>query len=156
MECPQPTPQHKWLRQLIGSWEFEGGDENMKTLGTETVRSLGDLWVIMEGETEIAGGPKGKMQMTLGFDPAIGKFVGHWIGSMMTNQWVYEGELDATGQILTLNTTGPTWEEGQAGQAVYQDIIELHPDGRRVLRSMMQKADGTWMEFMVANYRRTS
>ena len=39
------------------------------------------------------GGPA-TMIMTLGYDPAKKRFVGTFIGSMMTNLWVYEGELE--------------------------------------------------------------
>src|SRR5687768_17755328 len=36
--------------------------------------------------------------ITVGFDPAKGNFVGTWVGSMMTNLWVYKGWLEEDGK----------------------------------------------------------
>lgn len=157
MEFPGPKPEHDWLKQLIGTWEFTSPNiETGHMNGTEVVRPLGDLWIIGEGTTEEVNGFQGFMRITLGFDPAKGKFVGNWVGSMMDFQWIYEGELDPTGTILTLEAAGPTWEEGQTGMTLYHDIIELKPDGTRLLRAEMQKADGSWVEFMRTEYKRIS
>ncbi len=57
------------------------------------------------------GGDPATMLMSLGYDPAKKRFVGTWIGSMMTNLWVYDGELDPTGKILTLNAEGPSFTD---------------------------------------------
>jgi len=40
--------------------------------------------------------------MTLGYDPQKKRYLGTWIGSMMSHLWVYEVELDASGSVLTL------------------------------------------------------
>ena len=45
--------------------------------------------------------------MTLGYDPVQKRFVGTFIGSMMTHMWIYNGTLDAAGKVLTLDTEGP-------------------------------------------------
>jgi hypothetical protein len=46
--------------------------------------------------------------MTLGYDPHRKRYVGTWIGSMMTHLWVYGCELDASERVLTLNAEGPS------------------------------------------------
>jgi hypothetical protein len=91
--------------------------------------------------------------MTLGFDPAKGRFVGSWAGSMMTHFWVYEGSLDASGQVLTLDCEGPDYET-PGRMAPYQDIIELKGDDRRILRARTHGADGAWKDLMTVEYRR--
>ena len=48
------------------------------------------------------------MMMSLGFDPQKGRFVGTFIGSMMTHLWIYDGALDASGQALILDAEGRT------------------------------------------------
>jgi hypothetical protein len=58
-----------------------------------------------------------------GYDPQQ-RYVGTWIGSMMTHLWVYDGAPDAAGRVLTLHTEGPHMAaEGQMAQ--YKDVIEF-------------------------------
>ena len=155
----EPTPEHKWLQKLLGEWTFEaeadmGPDKPAeKSTGSESVRPLGDVWVIGEGRGDMPGGGEGVNIMTLGFDPQKGRFIGSWIGSMMHNMWVYDGELDATGTTLTLNTEGPGFED-QSKTAPYRDVIQFVSDNHRTLTSHVQGDDGTWTQFMTAHYRR--
>ena len=156
----EPQPEHRWLQQLVGEWTSEGeanmgpGKPPEKFTSTETVRSLGGLWVLGESQGEMPGGGTATMQITLGYDPLKKRFVGTWIGSMMTYLWVYEGSLDATRKILTLNAEGPSM--GDEGKLVkYRDVIEIKSDDHRVLTSHMLGDDGAWRQFMVAHYRRS-
>jgi hypothetical protein len=155
----EPQKEHEWLHRLVGEWTFEAdcsmgpGQPATKNKGSETVRSLGGLWVVGDGQGEMPGGGKAIMQLTLGYDPGRKRFVGSWIGSMMTHMWVYEGALDASGQVLTLATEGPSFA-GDGKMAKYQDIIEFKSDDHRLLRSRTLNDDGSWNEFMTAHYRR--
>jgi hypothetical protein len=156
----QPTKEHEWLKRFVGEWKMEGqcmmGPDKPaeKSRGTERVRMLGDLWLIGEGEMEMPGGAGvGKTMMTLGFDPAKKKFVGTWVGSMMGQMFVYEGEIDADMRILPLNTTGPSFTD-PAKTARYQDVVELHGNDKRLLWSQCQNDDGSWTRFMTATYTR--
>lgn len=156
----KPQKEHQWLMQLLGEWTYEsecsvGPDQPpMKSVGVDSVRSLGGLWVLCEGRGDMPGGDTGYTLMTLGYDPAKQKFVGSFIGSMMTNQWIYEGQLDATGTTLTLDTVGPSFTD-PTKMAMYQDIIEIKSPDHRVLRSQFRSDDGSWHHFMTAHYRRT-
>jgi hypothetical protein len=98
------------------------------------------------------GGPATTL-ITLGFDPQKKRYVGTWVGSMMTNLWVYEGELDNTGRVLTLASEGPSMS-GDGGTARYKDVIEFTSDDRRTLTGHVQGADGTWQTLMSATYTR--
>jgi hypothetical protein len=159
MPSAEPQQEHHWLHRLVGEWEIEGeasmGPEKppMKWKGTESVRSLGGLWIVGEGKGEMPGGGDSTMLLTLGFDPLRTRFVGTWIGSMMTHLWVYEGALDATGSILTLDTEGPDFAD-PAKRARFRDVIELGSDGKRTLTSQALGEDGAWHAFMTARYRR--
>ena len=150
--------QHQWLHKLVGDWTYETdahgetGNLPQKATGTEKVRSLGGAWVIAEGEGEMGGGPASSV-MTLGYDPDRKSFVGTWICSVMTNLWVYDGELDAGEKSLTLHSEGPSMA-GDGTKSKYKDIIEFKSDDHRLLRSEVQNADGSWQQFMVVNYRR--
>ena len=151
--------EHRWLQQLVGEWTSEAQmtmtHETCK--GTESVRSLEGLWILAEGQGEMPGGGSATMLMTLGYDPAKKRYVGTWVGSMMTHMWVYEGELDSSGAILTLNSEGPDMSPGAApGRlAKYKDVIEIKAADHRILTSLFLGDDGKWQEFMTAHYRRT-
>lgn len=158
MTC-EPQTLHAWLQKLIGEWDMEAecvmapGDPPVRSGGRESVRAFGGSWVLCEGESEMPGGGSGTMLMTLGFDPRRQRFVGTWIGSMMAHLWVYDGALDAAGRVLTLASEGPSMTEpGQLSR--YRDAIEMKSDDYRVLTSHARSADGTWQQFMTADYRR--
>jgi hypothetical protein len=162
VETPQPTDNHLWLSQLLGDWTSEmeasmgPGEPAIKTKGTESVRSLGPLWIVGDGVGHMPDGEEGLMILTLGYDTQAGQFVGSWVGSMMTYLWRYTGQLDAARRILTLDCTGPAMEEeGKSGKlGNYRDIHEIIDADHRTLRSQYQHADGQWNEFMVAHYWR--
>ena len=155
----EPQKEHRWLQQLLGEWTYEGemqmgpGQPAEKCPGTESVRALGELWVVCEGRGEMPGGGSATMQMTLGYDPEKKAFIGSWAGSMMTQMWVYNGTLDAEANVLTLNTEGPSFA-GDAKQAKYRDEITIKNKDERVLSSQVLQDDGTWKRFMTATYRR--
>jgi hypothetical protein len=156
----EPQKEHQWLQKFVGEWTCEieavmGPDQPpAKFKATDSVRSLGGLWVVCEGRGETPDGGITTTILTLGYDPARKRYVGTFLGSMMTNLWVYDGGLDAEGKVLTLDTEGP--HMGVEGKtAKYKDVIEFKSDDHRVLTSHMLGDDGTWHQFMTAHYRRT-
>jgi hypothetical protein len=157
----RPQEQHQWLLRLVGDWVYESGapaepGKPAETVtGRETVRALGDIWILAEGQGEIpGGGGVGQTVMALGYDPAEGHFVGTWFGSMMHHLWVYRGSLDATGRVLTLDTTGPDFQTPGVTRQ-YQDVIEVVDENERLLTARILGDDGAWQEIMKARYRRT-
>jgi hypothetical protein len=155
----KPHKEHHWLQKLVGEWTYEteammGPDQPLeKATGTESVRSLGGLWVLAEGQGEMPGCGTATTMMTLGYDPQKQWYVGTWIGSMMTHLWVYDGELDASKNVLTLNSDGPSMSaEGE--MAKYKDVIEFKSDDHRMMTSHVLSDDGKWHQFMTVNYRR--
>jgi hypothetical protein len=153
MTPAEPQEGHRWLQRLLGDWTSEEGEEPKKCRGTESVRPLGELWVLAEGQGDMPGGGEAQMLMTLGYDPAKGKFVGTWVGSVMTNLWVYEGTLDESGNKLTLETEGPDFG-GSGKMAQYRDTIEFLSDDHRTLTGSTKGEDGQWKQFMVTHYYR--
>ena len=163
-DCPmtpvEPQKEHAWLQQLVGEWTYEhearmGPDQPpMKATGTESVRSVGGLWTIGESQGAMPDGEPATMIITLGFDPQKGRFVGTFIGSMMTNLWVYDGGLNAAERVLTLEADGPSFTDPTA-TAKYRDSIEIVSQDHHILRSAVLGDNGEWHEFMTAHYRRT-
>jgi Protein of unknown function (DUF1579) len=155
----EPQKEHQWLQKMVGDWTYEGecamgpGQPRAQFKGSETVRALGDLWVVAESQGEMPGGGAATMMITLGYDPQAKRYTGTWVGSMMSHLWIYDGEMDAAGRILTLNAEGPSMS-GNGKMAKYQDIIEVKSDDHRVLRARVLGDDGKWNEFMTSHYRR--
>jgi hypothetical protein len=159
MDKVTPQQEHHWLQRMIGEWtseaecSMEPGKPPETFHGTESVRSLGGVWIVAEGQGEMPGGGAATTIMTLGFDPQRKRYVGTFIGSMMTHLWLYDGALDASESALALETEGPSMA-GDGGTAKYRDVIEWRSDDHRVLTSHMLGDDGTWRTFMSAHYRR--
>src|SRR5262249_23859366 len=91
MEMATPQREHKWLQRFVGEWtsetemSMEAGKPPEKCYGTDSVRSLGGLWILAEGHGDMPGCGPVSMLLTLGYDPQRKRFVGTWIGSMMTH-----------------------------------------------------------------------
>jgi hypothetical protein len=155
----RPQREHEWLQRLVGEWTCEGemtmkpDEPPVKYEGTESVRSLGDLWILAEGRGEMPGCGSSTTMMTLGYNPQKERFVGTFIGSMMTHMWIYDGALDADEKVLTLDTEGPSMAaEGE--MARFKDVMEIKSDDHRILTSHILGDDGQWHQFMTAHYRR--
>jgi hypothetical protein len=155
----EPQKEHAWLQKLVGEWAFdveatmEPGCAPGHFQGTESVRSIGGLWIVAEGKGEMPGGGTATSMMTLGYDPQKKRYLGTWIGSMMTHLWIYDGALDAAEKVLTLDTEGPDMTaEGKLTK--FKDVFEVKSDDHRVLTSYMLGTNGEWHHFMTAHYRR--
>lgn len=158
MEAAKPTPEHEWLRRMVGEWTYEMNHEEpgkppVTVRGTGVTRAIGELWTISEGEGEMAPGDQSFMVTTLGYDKQKGKFVGTWLGSMMSYLWIYEGFLDDDRRVLTLESVGPSMTKpGEMGQ--YRDIITVIDEDYHTMTGNFLADDGTWNEMMVMHFRR--
>ena len=155
MEAAKPQIEHEWLQKLVGQWSFEmpGKEPGSKHVGTEAIRSIGDLWIQAEGHGRMPDGQPTVTMLTLGYDPDKSKFVGTWLGSMMTYLWVYEGSLD--GNVLALDTTGPSFTK-KGEMAKYREVIDIRTPDHRVFTSSFLDDGGKWRQLMTIDYRRTN
>lgn len=155
----KPGAEHQWLQRLVGEWSFETvadaepGKPSAKMTGTESVRSIDGMWVLCEGRGDAGECSMGSTVMTLGFDPAKGKYVGTFIGSTMPFLWIYEGALADAGARLALSAAGPSFAV-EGAMANYRDTIEFVDDDHRILSSEIEGEGGVWRPFMKMHYRR--
>jgi hypothetical protein len=153
----EPQKEHQWLERLVGEWTYENeaimgpGQAPVKSKGTQSTHSIGGIWIQCDGTGEMPGGGPTTMVITLGYDTAKKRFVGTFIGSMMTNLWIYDGALE--GNVLTLDADGPSFTD-PTKTARYQDIIEIVSNDHHTLSSQVLGDDGRWSRFMTAHYHR--
>ena len=157
-EFPTASREHQLLEKFAGEWETEstgsmGPDQPpVKMKGTINGEMLGSFWVISHFEGNVMGMDFRAVQ-TIGYDPAKQKYVGTWVDSMMGHLWKYEGTLDETGKILTLEAEGPNHME--AGKITkFRDSYEFKSPDHIVARSAMLGDDGAWVTFMTGHSRR--
>lgn len=153
---PRPAPQHSWLAKFVGTWqtdiEFTAQPDQppLRSQGRETARLLGAFWLITEGTNDTF--PYAS-RLTLGYDIARDRFVGSWIDSLSGHFWLYEGHLDATGEQLTLNTTGPS-PSAPGGIGRFRETIEFITPDRRRFTSAQEGLDGQWTTWLTSHHRR--
>lgn len=155
---PAAKKEHKWLQQLAREWEFdaemllEPGKPPLKYKGTESVRSVGEFWVVAEQKAAFFDMPFTGI-MTLGFDGQKKKYVGTWIDSLHSPLRHLEGTVDAAGKTLTLLTEGPN-PAAPGKLSKYKEEIEIKSKDQKVHTSSMLGEDGKWVVFMTVNYQR--
>jgi hypothetical protein len=157
-QMPAPQKEHQWLQQFAGEWETEAvaylepGKPPIKCKGTESARTVGGFWMIAENKGKFMDMPVTGV-MTLGYDTEKKKYVGTWICSMTNYLWTYEGTVDSSGKILTLEAEGPC--PMSPGKLVkFRDVTEFKSKDHKVLTSSMQAEDGKWVTFATIDCRR--
>jgi hypothetical protein len=154
----KPQEEHEWLQKLVGEWAWESDNPRDQRTeaqhrGTETVRSLGGIWIVAEGRGQSPDGSPAESVMTLGYNPAKSAYVGTFVASQMNHMWFYEGWLDAEQNALILDTEGPSFED-MSKRTRYKDTIRIVDRDTRILTSSYQGEGGSWYELMAVRYRR--
>ena len=145
MPAPDVLPQHRWLHPLLGRWQTmalaDGSPEACPPMtGPEEGRAIGDLWVELDVHTA-----DGNHRVTLGYEPAAGRFVGTWVGSGMAFLWHYTGALSEDGRSLILTAEGPAFDG--VGMDTYRDVITFLSPDSRTFEGSVRQADGSWRRF---------
>jgi hypothetical protein len=154
---PASGAEHAWLGQLAGEWEavteavVAPGQPPLQSKGTESIRRLGDSWVVSEVESSFMDMPFSAV-FTLGYDPEAKKFVGTWVDSLSSYLWRYEGTLDAEGKTLTLEKEGPCVRT-PGTHARFRDVLEVKGPRERTYTSRAL-IDGAWETIVTVHSRR--
>jgi hypothetical protein len=106
-----PTREHKEMAREVGVWDAEASlrvspDAGPVTSkGVETVKMMGEFWLVSTFEGEMMGQPfRGQGQTT--YDPLKKKYVGTWIDTMAPTLNTLEGDYDVKTHTLTMMMTG--------------------------------------------------
>lgn len=158
-KMPSPQKEHEWLNQFLGEWQCEAecdvepGKPPVKFKGTESIRSLGGFWIVADGKGEVMGMPYSNL-LTLGYDPAKKKYVGTWVDTMTNYLWKYEGSVDASGKILTLDTEGPC-PMAQGKICKFKEVTEFKSKDHRVFTSSRVEDDGKLTKMLTIDSKKT-
>jgi len=146
-DMPKPGKEHETIKkQFEGEWSFvakfkmDPAQEATEMKGTDSAKmGYGGWWLTSEVKGEMFGAPfLGRWTMT--YDTAKKKYLGNWIDSMMPQQVVFEGDLDAAGKVYTLiadcvdpMTMKPVKERW---------VIEIESDDAHVMKFFAPGPDG--------------
>ncbi|MCC6781863.1 MAG: DUF1579 domain-containing protein [Planctomycetes bacterium] len=158
-DCPQPGPgpQHAWIQSNVGVWDVEcsffmdPSQPPMKVSATDTVTALGPYFVQGQFAAEFFGSPF-RGVATLGFDPALQKFVSTWIDTMSPHLYHFTGSLDASGTRLELSGRAPI----PGGQQLcdWHSTEEHRADGTRSFEMSFVPPGGKPVRMLSYVYRR--
>lgn len=150
-----------WLQQLVGEWtyEFSTADDSdhpgATASGTETVRAIGNVWVMIENRGTAGDGGTSHSITTVGFESANNRFAGSVVGTAIPVLFVYEGQVSEDGRSLVLETEGPAMTEGQEIDS-YRDVIRIIDENTRETSAQVLSDGGEWREFMSSRFRRVA
>lgn len=154
-EMAGPVQQHQWLKKFVGDWTTDieliaPGSEPIKESCTETVRAVGEFWIITDTRSKFMG-EQYTAVLTLGYDPKKEKYIGTYVDSMTSQLWTYEGKLDESGNKLILNTEA-TMPDGASVK--FRETHEIKSNDHRVFTSELIGPDGDFMEVLTVNAHR--
>jgi len=157
-QSPEPAKDHEWLKQLVGEWDvqwkmyMQPDQPPAESTGTDSVRALGDHWIVAETKTTMMGAPYNGI-LSLGYDLQKKHFHGTWIDSLGCQLWVYKGTLNDAGDTLTLETEGPSLQAPDK-TARYKEIIQITGKDSRTFTSNIEGDDGKWTKILTIEYQR--
>ena len=150
-EFPKPGPEHARLAELAGEWDavMDMGGQKAKCKATYSVACNG-MWVTSDFEGDLGGIPF-KGHGIDGYDATKKKYTGIWVDSMSTSPLIMEGNLDATGKILTMSGTsaGP---DGQPQK--FRTTTEMSGKDKMTFKMYMGKTAGQEEHAFTVEYTR--
>jgi hypothetical protein len=133
---PQPTREHRLLREHVGTWKVactyfkDPTQPPMEVSGTETIEMLGEFWTRSLFTADL-GAFTIMGSATVGFDPGRGKWISTWIDNGQPVLFHFEGELDEETGVLEMSGEGPSPVDGQT--TTYRTVeTVVGPDERTV------------------------
>lgn len=157
-EPPKPTKEHQWLKKFVGRWATTSkgvmaeGQPAMETTGTINSQMMGGFWVVNRMNAKVAEMSFRGIQ-TVGYDVKKKKYVGTWIDSTNGSMWYYLGTIEKNGTMLVLEADGPDMVDPNK-TTKYRDAYEFKSKDEIIVKSSMQKPDGTWFTFMDGTAKR--
>ncbi|MEM7785962.1 MAG: DUF1579 family protein [Planctomycetota bacterium] len=147
-----------FIQQFAGNWttvsQSPQADGSFQEAGRGIMKSrlLGKQWVINEYQAQMGDMAYEAIQH-LKYDAAEDIFVGTWIDATSGFQWKLIGTLDTADQNLTIESTGPDWNDATQTKQ-YRDMYKFLSQDSIELVSQMQDENGTFQTFMKGTMNR--
>ena len=151
-----PSPEHEWLKKNDGDWAVEcayfmaPGTDPIEVQGNEKSTMLCDFWSAGLFEADMLGSVM-QGHSTIGFDPVKKRFVCTWKDSSTPFLYIFEGDLDETGQILSFE--GENYDPVRQCQAIYRSRIEFLSDDEKIL-NLSVESEGSEIPILEYRYKR--
>ncbi|MEO6002531.1 MAG: DUF1579 domain-containing protein [Opitutus sp.] len=153
---PEPTEQHAWLQRFVGEWDaviemiLDADEPPMTTRGREVAKMVGGFWLVSDAQNFDL---PYTCRLTLGYDQIRAEYIGTWVDSMTDYLWHYRGHVDATGQVLTLETEGP-FPPTPGETAKFREVTVFKSPDHRQFTSARLQADGSWIRHLKIDFHR--
>jgi hypothetical protein len=142
----KPTPEHEILKRDVGVWDatvtFHMGPPGTPATvskAVETNRLLdGGLWLLSEYQGEFAGRAF-LGRSTVGYDPALKRYVGAWVDNASARLMTMRGTYDEASGTLTMMTEGV---DPATGKLVPQKHETIYKDEETRIHRMSQPGEG--------------
>lgn len=139
MQMPQSSPEHEILKHDVGTWKadatfFMPDGTEMKVIGKETNRMVGEFWILSDFEMSM-GGAAFHGHGTFGYEPKNKKYIGSWVDSMTPYVTQMSGSWDAGTRTLTYTGAGFDMNgnpEKSKSTVVYSDDMQTRTFNRWV------------------------
>lgn len=155
-QMPQPTDQHRYLAEMEGQWKvackffMDPSQPPMEMDAEEEVRLVGGFHTVSRFTANMFGMPF-EGCCTNHFDPIKGCFVSTWADSVGAHFWVFEGNLEESGDLV-MTARGP--RPGTQEMADFRSVTAHNDDGSRDWHMAMATPDGGWHTMMEYRYTR--
>jgi hypothetical protein len=154
-----PTKEHKEMAREVGVWDAETSlrvtpdAEPVTSKGVETVKMMGQFWLVSTYEGDMMGQPfHGQSQTT--YDPLKKKYIGTWIDTMAPTLNTLEGDYDPATHTLTMMMNGVdpmtakpmTWKTITRYESNDAKTFEMHLP--------VEGQEGKWWKSFEIKYKR--
>lgn len=146
---PQPSPEHAYLKKMVGAWDCTMKMGPQENKATARYRMIGDFWLVGNFNGDIMG-MKFEGHEMMGWDAKKKKYVGSWIDSMSPNSMTMESELDSSKKTMTAVGEGVNME---GKMAKFKTVSEWKSDDEMHF-TMYEEKDGKMTESFTIDYKR--
>jgi hypothetical protein len=156
-EPPPPAPEHKLLKDLVGTFNadvtiYVGSDQKMESKGTMTRQLILDGRFLQESyDGTFAGKPFKGMGLT-GYDTNKKKYVGVWVDSVSNAMMTSEGTYDA--KTKTYHFSGDDLDPFSGKPMKARDVLKVVSADEQVMEMYRQPAGEKEFKMMEIRYTR--